>query len=209
MRSLAEHFASAWNSQIRIHGIAAKPTRASARSGGDPSPAGNPRNCNEDGERVKRVRNVKSERKGRERAINSQDIEFPDIPLVAPLRTVNHGHRLRPKRPPLFRPLVVFEINNVDRVPLFNAECSPSPLTENALLKSNQIAKGYTGYGASASACTLLGLSEICWVHALRATDGHDSPLISCDQMESSSLTHECRKGKKWGLLFWKLQKQI
>lgn len=88
-------------------------------------------------------------------------------------------------------PGTIREINNVDRVPLFNAECSPSPLTENALLKSNQIAKGYTGYGASASACTLLGLSEICWVHALRATDGFGSPMIPPNQMESSSLTHE------------------
>lgn len=54
------------------------------RSGGDPNPAGNPQNCNEDGERVKRVYNVKSKRKGRERAINSQDIGFPNILLLAP-----------------------------------------------------------------------------------------------------------------------------
>lgn len=81
--------------------------------------------------------------------INPQDIGLPDIPPSSPRRTVNHGRRLRRKRrPPLFRPRAagsICEINNVDRVPLFSAECSPPPLTENALLKSNQIAKGYTG----------------------------------------------------------------
>lgn len=59
MRSLAECFASVRNSQIRIHEIAAKLSRAVAMVGGDPCPAGNPQNCNEGGERVERVRREK------------------------------------------------------------------------------------------------------------------------------------------------------
>lgn len=148
---------------------------------------------------MSRVSARKKEERGGDRKGGDQSPRHRTSRYSAPLSLFSNGKSQpppsTPKTPTVFPTRgSIREINNVDRVPLFSTECSP--LTENALLKSNQIAKGYTGYGASERACTLLGLSEICWVHALRATDGFNSPMISCGRMESSSWTRVKKRQK-------------
>lgn len=77
------------------------------------------------------ARKKKREEASEKGVINLQDIELPDIPSLPPPLSLSSNGKSQPppsapKTPTVFPThSSIREINNVDRVPLFSAECSP------------------------------------------------------------------------------------